>query len=176
MSNPQAFRATLHTISDALKTQSSGSTSKMMGPTTPKSPKLPSRRSTPLSPSHSHSHSRSMSMTTTSHSLAPSTTAMDSVPITPSPGIANINRGRTISHSAHARRSSGSPSRAPMRAQLVSIYDKPAWSGEPRQQSIVDLAASEMDAYEGPRGADKAGSRSTRHPMTVHIYDGPSCP
>jgi len=174
MSNPRAFRATLHTISDALKTQSSGSTSKMMAPASPLSSNLPRRAQTPLS--HSHSHSRSRTMSTKPRSPRPTATPMDSVPIPPSPGIASISRNRSISHSSHSHRPSGSASQASSRAQLVSIYDKPAWSGEPRQQSIVDLAALETNSYEDSRGTGKSGSGSTRHPMTVHIYDGPSCP
>lgn len=183
MSNPRAFRATLHTISDALKSQSGGSFSKTIHPqpTSPLSSKFPSRTQTPFS------HSRSTS-TVTSHSSTssplPGTSPMDTVPISsksnssPSPGMGNIPRSRSISHNSHIRRPSvaGSPpclTERAQTAQLVSIYDKPAWSGEPRQQSIVDLAASESHSSE----AQRPRSGTSKHPaMTVHIYDGPSCP
>jgi len=174
MSNPRAFRATLHTISDAIKSQSSGSTSKINTPTSPLATKFPSRCQTPLSPL---SHSRSIS--TTTHPMTPTATPMDTVPIPSSPAQRHIPRSRSISHNSHIRSPSGSPNGAsvnPQAAQLVSIYDKPAWSGEPRQQSIMDLAASESHSMEGHRGG-KSGSGTSRHPsMTVHIYDGPSCP
>lgn len=175
MSSPRTIRAGLQTISEVLKS-----------PTTSKHCHTTPSKLTMLS----HSHSRSLS-TGSATSPTATTSPIDAVHTPPSsPTNSKIApasspaptphgpRTRTISHSNHPSYqfpTPSAPAQSSSRTQMVSIYDRPAWSSEPREASIVDVAAAETRERHYGHG-HLARGRKRHPPMTIYTYDGPSCP
>jgi len=159
MSNPRTLRTSLLAISETLKTQSNGSSN--------------------LTQSRARSQSTSSPTSTSFDTQSNSSLSQSQM------AMANAARIRHLTHVRQSNVHLGTQSsHQTSRNQMVAIYDRPAWSSQPREQSILDLAASEAHAsgynrVSGrPNGSSSgAGTGTKGHPaMTVHIYDGPSCP